>query len=466
MRLHDEPEKMMAQRKSRLVDYAKYKAMVERGAKLDRKTENQFNEFNVLNDTLKDELPRLYSLSRDMSRACLTNFVELQKRWNKRWHDRIASVLGEHQIPKSMSDIVEVYLSDFAYPEAQVVCLGICNGSLLADTSNFLSPATTIAGSFDERNKRPSLGTSSYTTASLHSEQSPSLATPDFTKGGFNFTPYTEQPSVTSEHRTTISYPNGNSPVQPRRARAISSLSSRERPSSSVVSASPMLPISRTNSTKASSWRNFAPLRTSAANSVVGSRLSDGSTRLHRGSSSPQIPSTMYVGSREPITPLQPPQASNHQSQNQAQLHSSSTSVLTKSSSTPSTITPRTAVTAFSSALPMPESRERSAVGGASEKTSRIVIDPSYTDPEPMIQTLPGQQYKVLFLAASLFEFNIDRQMSRAGLPYLTYIPGEIFDVIGQNGELWLARNQDDGSGTIGWIWERHFAKLDNGERQ
>jgi len=178
----------------------------------------------------------------------------------------------------------------------------------------------------------------------------------------------------------------------------------------------------------------------------------------------------MYVASREPITSLQPPQATHLQSQNQAQLHSSSASVLTKSSSTPSTITPRTAVTAFSSALPMSESRhvspESSAVGGASEKTSRTVIDPSYSNPEPMIQTLPGQQYKVLFLAASLFEFNIDRQMSRAGLPYLTYTPGEVFDVIGQNGELWLARNQDDGSGTIGWIWERHFAKLDNGERQ
>jgi len=119
---------------------------------------------------------------------------------------------------------------------------------------------------------------------------------------------------------------------------------------------------------------------------------------------------------------------------------------------------------AFSSALPMSDSRtaspERPAVGGVSEFSSDVPNDPSYSDPESMIQTLPAQQYKVLFLAASLFEFNIDRQMSRAGLPYLTYVPGEIFDVIGQNGELWLARNQDDGSGAIGWIWERHFAKL------
>jgi len=36
----------------------------------------------------------------------------------------------------------------------------------------------------------------------------------------------------------------------------------------------------------------------------------------------------------------------------------------------------------------------------------------------------------------------------------------QVFDVVAQKGELWLARNQDDPSHTIGWIWEKHFAKL------
>lgn len=35
-------------------------------------------------------------------------------------------------------------------------------------------------------------------------------------------------------------------------------------------------------------------------------------------------------------------------------------------------------------------------------------------------------QYKTLFLAASLFEFNIDRSRKEAGYPYLTYVPGEV----------------------------------------
>jgi len=72
----------------------------------------------------------------------------------------------------------------------------------------------------------------------------------------------------------------------------------------------------------------------------------------------------------------------------------------------------------------------------------------------------PGKKLKVLFLAASVYEFNIDRSRREAGYPYLTYVAGEIFDVIGEKGELWLARNQDDPTSQIGWIWNKHFAKL------
>lgn len=68
--------------------------------------------------------------------------------------------------------------------------------------------------------------------------------------------------------------------------------------------------------------------------------------------------------------------------------------------------------------------------------------------------------YTVLYLAASLFEFNISATKKEAGYPYLTYQAGEIFDVIGEKGELWLAKNQDDLSDTIGWIWSKHFARL------
>lgn len=66
----------------------------------------------------------------------------------------------------------------------------------------------------------------------------------------------------------------------------------------------------------------------------------------------------------------------------------------------------------------------------------------------------------VMFVAASLFEFNIDRARREAGYPYLTYVEGEVFDVVAQKGELWLAKNQDDNTNSLGWIWEQHFVIL------
>lgn len=75
-------------------------------------------------------------------------------------------------------------------------------------------------------------------------------------------------------------------------------------------------------------------------------------------------------------------------------------------------------------------------------------------------ENAPRQEPKVLFLAASIYEFNIDRARREAGYPYLTYVAGEIFDVIAEKGELWLAKNQDDPTRQVGWIWNKHFAKL------
>ncbi|RCI15686.1 hypothetical protein L249_3448 [Ophiocordyceps polyrhachis-furcata BCC 54312] len=56
----------------------------------------------------------------------------------------------------------------------------------------------------------------------------------------------------------------------------------------------------------------------------------------------------------------------------------------------------------------------------------------------------PRRSLEVLWLAASLFEFNISTTKHEAGYPYLTYQAGEIFDVVAEKGELWLAKNQDD----------------------
>ncbi|EPE28185.1 DBL homology (DH-domain) [Glarea lozoyensis ATCC 20868] len=98
----------------------------------------------------------------------------------------------------------------------------------------------------------------------------------------------------------------------------------------------------------------------------------------------------------------------------------------------------------FRSAMPLPDGPEDSMRSSRASSRDRNV---------------PGG-YKVLYLAASLFEFQISATKSEAGYPYLTYSAGEIFDVIGEKGELWLAKNQDDPSDRVGWIWSKHFARL------
>ncbi|KAG9231546.1 RhoGEF protein-like protein [Amylocarpus encephaloides] len=98
----------------------------------------------------------------------------------------------------------------------------------------------------------------------------------------------------------------------------------------------------------------------------------------------------------------------------------------------------------FHSAMPLPDGPEDSARSSRNSSRDRNI----------------SGGYNVLYLAASLFEFNIGATKSEAGYPYLTYQAGEIFDVIGEKGELWLAKNQDDASEQVGWIWSKHFARL------
>ncbi|KAI6785681.1 Dynamin-binding protein-like protein [Emericellopsis cladophorae] len=100
----------------------------------------------------------------------------------------------------------------------------------------------------------------------------------------------------------------------------------------------------------------------------------------------------------------------------------------------------------FHSALPLPDGPEENK-----RSSSRA---------SSMDRGAAHDGYNVLWLAASLFEFNIATTKHEAGYPYLIYQAGEIFDVIAEKGELWLAKNQDDASEQVGWIWSKHFAKL------
>ncbi|KFY94016.1 hypothetical protein V498_04118 [Pseudogymnoascus sp. VKM F-4517 (FW-2822)] len=121
--------------------------------------------------------------------------------------------------------------------------------------------------------------------------------------------------------------------------------------------------------------------------------------------------------------------------------------------------------TRWAEGLPPPEPSFSDAFNSALPWSS--TTDSSQTDTSRRSSRAPSDNrdfarasYNILYVVASLHEFNIEATKTEAGYPYLTYEDGEIFDVIAEKGELWLAKNQDDPTETIGWIWNQHFARM------
>lgn len=106
----------------------------------------------------------------------------------------------------------------------------------------------------------------------------------------------------------------------------------------------------------------------------------------------------------------------------------------------------------FNSAMPMDDTPLETTKANSSRRQSRTS---SYHHDVNAQRSL-----KTLYMAASLFEFHFDGIKTEAGYPYLTYPAGDIFDVIAEKGELWLAKNNEDPTERIGWIWSKHFARF------
>ncbi|KAL2786432.1 hypothetical protein BJX66DRAFT_312839 [Aspergillus keveii] len=370
LKLHDGPQRVMKKRDKRLMDYARFKSIKARGDKSDKKTAEQADQFVALNETLKDELPKLYSLTAKLMEACLKNFVQIQTTWYILLQKKIGPLIDS--FPENVQKIIDDWTTRFNYSEAQVLSLGICNGSLLADTVNSVNFNTPGVSS----PRRPSTVHSSSTRAL---EESPKVSH-DFSASNHSF----QSPSV-----------DGQSQVSFGRHRADSSYSGRPAPETSELP------------------RSQALQQVTNASSV-----SVPPTQMHTES----LPRLPRLSLDSPfLADVIPPSNTD------------------TTGDEPYPASPAGRYSGFfSSAMPMSDSPQENASQAPN----------------------PTKEPAVLFLAASIYEFNIDRARREAGYPYLTYVAGEIFDVIAEKGELWLARNQDDATHQVGWIWNKHFAKL------
>ncbi|KAL4920350.1 hypothetical protein BDW62DRAFT_177310 [Aspergillus aurantiobrunneus] len=374
LKLHEGPQKVMKKRDKRLMDYARFKGIKARGDKPDKKTAEQADQFVALNETLKDELPKLYSLTAKLMEACLKNFVQIQTTWYIVLQKKIGPLIDS--FPENVQKIIDDWTTRFNFSESQVLSLGICNGSLLADTVNLVNFNTPSNAPGVTSPRRPSTVHSSSTRAM---EESPKVSH-DFSTGNYSF----QSPSVDIQ-----------SPVSFGRHRADSAFSGRPMPETSELPRTQVLQQLTSASTASippsqSQTEPFPRLpRLSLDSPFLADVIQPSNNESAADENQPSSPAGRYSGF-------------------------------------------------FSSAMPMSDSPQENT---ASESNST-------------------KEPTVLFLAASIYEFNIDRARREAGYPYLTYVAGEIFDVIAEKGELWLARNQDDSTHQVGWIWNKHFAKL------
>ncbi|KAL5336057.1 hypothetical protein BJX70DRAFT_373748 [Aspergillus crustosus] len=374
LKLHDGPQRVMKKRDKRLMDYARFKTIKARGDKVDKKTTEQADQFVALNETLKDELPKLYSLTAKLMEACLKNFVQIQTTWYILLQKKIGPLIDS--FPENVQKIVDDWTTRFNFSESQVLSLGICNGSLLADTVNLVNFNTPSTAPGVSSPRRPSTVHSSSTRTM---EESPKVSH-DFSASNQSF----QSPSMDSQSQVSFG-----------RHRADSAYSGRPAPETSELPRSQVL----------------QQVTSSSAASVALPQTQTES-----------FPSLPRLNLESPfLADVIPSSSSDH-----AADENHPTSPAGRYSGF------------FSSAMPMSDSPQELA--GAEYN--------------------PTKEPTVLFLAASIYEFNIDRARREAGYPYLTYVAGEIFDVIAEKGELWLARNQDDSTHQVGWIWNKHFAKL------
>ncbi|KXG47286.1 uncharacterized protein PGRI_011560 [Penicillium griseofulvum] len=365
--LYNAPQRVMRKRDKRLPEYARYKAIKDRGDKPDKKTIEQGEQFLALNDTLKDELPKLYALTAKLMAACLKNFIEIQTVW----FSVLQKKIGVHVelFPNDLDRLISDFNSDHTLMEARIAELSSCNGAMMAHSLNLI-PLSPSGQQNPISPRRPSTVNSSNARPGSMNDDSPKVSR-DFSVGSQSF----QSPQMESHSSRSSRY------------RADSTLSGR------IVPGTPNQLLQQVTSSPAPArTSDIEPFPSLPRLSLDTPFLEDVINSSSHSSNAPASPTDRYSGF-------------------------------------------------FSSAMPMSDAPSETVVDGHFERSA------------------PPMGPATLFCAASVYDFNIDAR-TEGGYPYLTYASGDIFDVIGEKGELWLARNQDDATRTVGWIWNKHFARL------
>ena len=399
--LYKKPEALTKKRKERLAEYIKYKSAKEHGEKIDKKLAEAGEQFIALNDTLKDELPKLCAKTKIAVEECLVAYSMLNGQWQQLFMNKVSPVLDERDlesavgapIDTAMRDLVRYHIADWT-PTADIIeNLASSNKHLLQGTADFFASTRSARANSQASRTSPGFQTPDAAHRGSTGSVSPSGPAP----------PMPPRPSAENGHQTRL-------PTQHHRVRS----QSHGPQTTFHPTVAPVSQIPVPQDYQGTFFVGQSP--PAQAHEMSSYEAAGVAASHHYAQQQPRPVSSQTYHTARPVQ-----SSANHVTKFSPKVEQRGI---------------------FQSALPMSESPNE--VRG----------------PQDGWRGSGSSEYEVQFLAASLFDFTIDRTRQEAGYPYLTYVPGEIFDVIGTKGELWLAKNQDDRSNTIGWIWEKHFAKL------
>ena len=355
----------MKKRVKRRIDYEKYMALKANGKKVDKQLAELVEQYEALNETLKKELPKLSAMTAKIGNICLGKFISIQASWYAMWKEKVKAPLSDVTHVPELSEIVSSFQREFALQDVRARALGILNPTLKSRASQSTNDDASSIMSKARSQRGGDILSPRGRGLSINSDYLPTLPTPDFAKrnsGQFSMSPTSS--ALPSPANYYRDYYSG-----------INGGHARGGPGSPVTPADP----------------NLAPRSAIAMVGPPPVRPSTGrsfdSTSLPRQSS--ESTAAVSVNRRD----------------------SNSTFNSSYHGGPGATVETRRLSGLFSSALPLPD-------GGPDE---------SARSSRASSRDRGGNSgYNVLWLAASLFEFNIETTKHEAGYPYLTYQAGEV----------------------------------------
>lgn len=121
LKLFDGPQKVIDVRNKLLPDYNRFAEMP------DKKPSEKGMKFMMLNEALKDELPKFFHLVRTLMLACLEVFVAIQQEWYLTILHKLSPLVDD--IPHDFLDVVSHWSAKFGTVNARIESLALFNGA-------------------------------------------------------------------------------------------------------------------------------------------------------------------------------------------------------------------------------------------------------------------------------------------------------------------------------------------------